>query len=66
MGPKMELPGGAVLGLHALSALLRTQAQCSVPHTHRMTAGYWEPIIQSEVSQKEKQQYSILTHIYGI
>ena len=24
-----------------------------------------EPIIQSEVSQKEKQ-YSILTHIYGI
>ena len=25
-----------------------------------------EPIIQSEVSQKEKNQYSILTHIYGI
>ena len=25
-----------------------------------------EPIIHSEVSQKEKQQYSILTHIYGI
>ena len=25
-----------------------------------------EPIIQSEVSQKEKQQYSIPTHIYGI
>ena len=25
-----------------------------------------EPIIQSEVSQKEKQQYSILTHTYGI
>ena len=24
-----------------------------------------EPIIQSEVSQKEKHQYSILTHIYG-
>ena len=23
-----------------------------------------EPIIQSEVSQKEKDQYSILTHIY--
>ena len=23
-------------------------------------------IIQSEVSQKEKHQYSILTHIYGI
>ena len=25
-----------------------------------------EAIIQSEVSQKEKYQYSILTHIYGI
>ena len=25
-----------------------------------------EPIIQSEVCQKEKHQYSILTHIYGI
>ena len=25
-----------------------------------------EPIIQSEVSQKEKRQYSILMHIYGI
>ena len=25
-----------------------------------------EPIIQSEVSQKEKNKYCILTHIYGI
>ena len=25
-----------------------------------------EPIIQIEVNQKEKHQYSILTHIYGI
>ena len=25
-----------------------------------------EPIIQSEGSQKEKHQYNILTHIYGI
>ena len=25
-----------------------------------------EPIIQSEVSQKEKDKYCILTHIYGI
>ena len=25
-----------------------------------------EPIMQSEVRQKEKYQYSILTHIYGI
>ena len=25
-----------------------------------------EPIIQSEVSQKDKNHYSILTHMYGI
>ena len=25
-----------------------------------------EPIIQSEISQKEKEKYHILTHIYGI
>ena len=25
-----------------------------------------EPIIQSKVSQKDKDQYNILTHIYGI
>ena len=25
-----------------------------------------EPIIQSEVSQKNKNKYCILTHIYGI
>ena len=25
-----------------------------------------EPIIQSEVSQKEKDKYRILTHIYGL
>ena len=25
-----------------------------------------EPIVQSEVNQKEKHQYSVLMHIYGI
>ena len=25
-----------------------------------------EPIIQTEVSQKEKEKYCILTHLYGI
>ena len=25
-----------------------------------------EPIIQSEVSQKDKHQYSMLMHIYGL
>ena len=33
---------------------------CTYTHIHP------QPIIQSEVSQKEKHQYSILTHIYGI
>ena len=32
----------------------------------RMRLMKLEPIIQSKVSQKEKHQYSILTHIYGI
>ena len=27
---------------------------------------YLEPVIQSEVSQKEKNKYHILKHIYGI
>ena len=33
-----------------------------------LTRGYnrLEPIIQSEVSLKEKNKYHILTHIYGI
>ena len=35
-----------------------------IPQTQRFMK--LEPIIQSEVSQKEKHQYSILTHIYGI
>ena len=25
-----------------------------------------KPVIQSEVSQKEKNKYSVLTHVYGI
>ena len=25
-----------------------------------------EPVLQSEVSEKEKDKYSILTHMYGI
>ena len=38
-------------------------------HTFESVLMRWmklEPIIQSEVSQKEKHQYSILMHIYGI
>ena len=38
-------------------------------NTHESVLMRWmklEPIIQSELSQKEKHQYSILRHIYGI
>ena len=38
-------------------------------HTFESVLMRWmklEPIIQSEVSQREKHQYRILTHIYGI
>ena len=38
----------------------------SVKTENISSMGSQEPIIQSEVSQKEKHQYSILTHIYGI
>ena len=51
-----------------------TKPHCSLPlgaykKTFESVLMRWmklEPIIQSEVSQKEKHQYSILTHIYGI
>ena len=38
-------------------------------NTFKSVLTWWiklEPIIQSEVSQKEKHQYSIIMHIYGI
>ena len=41
----------------------------AVKNTYESVLMRWmklEPIIQSEVSQKEKHQYSILIHIYGI
>ena len=38
----------------------------NAPESVLMRGMKLEPIIQSEVSQKEKQQYAISTHIYGI
>ena len=38
-------------------------------HTYESVLMRWmklEPIAQKEVSQKEKHQYSLLMHIYGI
>ena len=39
------------------------EGECESVVVRRMNL---EPLIQSEVSQKEKHQYSILKHIYGI
>ena len=42
---------------------------CALPISFESVLMRWmklEPVIQSEVSQKEKHQYSILTHTYGI
>ena len=38
----------------------------NVFETALMTGMNLKPIIQSEVSQKEKDKYCILMHIYGI
>ena len=53
------------------SRVLRTMEYYSAikKNTFKSVLMRWlklEPIIQSEISQKEKYQYSILTHIYGI
>ena len=59
---------------HVASSLLDVRGRWSEVGLERF-AGFesvlmrWmklEPIIQSEVSQKEKHQYSKLMHIYGI
>ena len=42
------------------------EQQKLIQHCKSTIFQHLEPIIQSEVSQKEKHQYSILTHIYGI
>ena len=50
-------------------SLARLKAKSVKKNTFESVLMRWmklEPIIQSEVSQKEKHQYSILTHIYGI
>ena len=50
-------------------SLLLSHIQAIKKNTFESVLMRWmklELIIQSEVSQKEKHQYSILTHIYGI
>ena len=79
--PQGNEPGGPkLLSLSDLETDLhqenhRTENQCTQwsitqplkrIHLDQMRWMKLEPIIQSEVSQKEKHQYSILTHVYGI
>ena len=57
--------------IRKLGTYIYTMAYCSAikNNTFDSVLKRWmklEPIIQSEVSQKEKHQHSILTHIYGI
>ena len=50
------------------SAVKRGTLESVLMKWMNLTRGYnrLEPIIQSEVSRKEKNKYHILTHIYGI
>ena len=58
-----------------LSPYISRSSSSPLPHVHRSVLYVCfsiaalqnlEPIIQSEVSQKEKYRYHILMHIYGI
>ena len=64
----IRVEGTKALG-KALSASPSFKSSAIKKNTFESVLMRWmklEPIIQSEVSQKEKHQYSILTHIYGI
>ena len=50
-----------VVYIHDYSAIKRNAFQSVLIRWMNL-----EPIIQNEVSQKEKDKYHILTHIYGI
>ena len=51
----------AVVHIHNYSAIIKNTFESVLMRWMNL-----EPIIQSEVSQKEKYEYRILTHIYGI
>ena len=51
----------AVVHIHHYSAIKKNSFESVLMRWMKL-----EPIIQSEVSQKDKDQYSILMHIYGI
>ena len=63
--PSKEIPGLISFRMDWLD-LLAVQGTLNTFESVLMRWMKLEPIVQSEVSQKEKHQYSILTHIYGI
>ena len=68
--PFKEIPGLISFRMDWLDLLAVQGTRKSLLQHHSSKAlilsGLLEPIIQNEVSQKEKHQYSILTHVYGI
>ena len=73
INPRRNMPRHILIRLtrtkHKEKILKATRDSAIKKNTSESVLMRWmklEPIIQSEVSQKEKHQYSILTHIYGI
>ena len=74
ISPSKEYPGlisfrMGCLDLLAVQGTLKSLYSVIKKNTFESVLMRWmklEPIIQSKVSQKEKHQYSILMHIYGI
>ena len=74
ISPSNEYPGLISfrmdwLDLLAVQGTLKSLYSVIKKNTFESVLMRWmklEPIIQSKVSQKEKHQYSIITHIYGI
>ena len=67
--PSKEIPGLISFRMDWLDLLAMEYYSDIKKNTFESVLMRWmklEPIIQSEVNQKEKHQYNILTHIYGI
>ena len=60
-GPKCSSMDGSINTMEYYSAIKKNTFESVLMRWMKV-----EPIIQSEVSYKEKHQYSILTRIYGI
>ena len=68
LGSKITADGGCSYEIKK-HLLLGRKGMTNLDHILKSRDIRWmkeEPIIQSEVSQKDKEQYSILTHMYGI